>query len=325
MRILQKVMVAALIAAGIVIAAAPVSSQNYPNRPVRLVVPTLPGSGSDAVARLISQPLAERLGQQVVVDNRAGAANMIAGEIVAKSAPDGYTLLMATTTSATVPAMYTKVPYDLLRDFAPITQMTSQPNVLVVHPSLPATTVRELIALAKAKPGEITFASAGSGTIQHVMMEAFLMMAGARMLHVPYKSPAPAFIDVVAGRVWVMLPSVLGAAPHVRADRLRPLGVTSAKRAAIMPDLPTLAEAGVPGYEAAQWWGLVAPAGTSREIIARLNKDVVSVLHTQDIYARLAKDGAEVVAGSPDEFGILLRTEVAKWAKVVKSAGIKAD
>lgn len=297
----------------------------YPTRPLRIIVPTSTGGSSDTVARLISQPLSERLGHQVVVDNRAGAASMIGTETVARSAPDGYTLLMAVPALATNPSMYKKVPYDALRDFAPVTLAINQPHILVVHPSFPARSVKELIAVAKARPGEIVFASAGMGSNLHLAMELFLVMTGTRMLHVPYKGPTPGIIDLVAGRVSVMMPGIVPGGPHVRTGRLRALGVTGPNRAAAMPDLPTVAEAGVPGYEAAVWNGLLAPADTPKEIIARLHKEVTAVLLTQDIKERLAREGAEVVAGSPEEFSSHIRAEISKWAKVVKSAGIQPE
>ena len=321
----QRVTVTTLFVVGVVVAAAPVSSQNYPARPVRIVVPNAPGSSGDITARLIAQPLSERLGQQVVVDNRAGAGTMIGGEIAAKSPPDGYTLLMGFSTLAINPAIYKKVPYDALRDFAPITQVVYLPGVLVAHPSLPAKSVKELIALAKARPGDIPFASAGRGGYSHLSMELFISMAGIRMLHVPYKGTGPGVIDLLAGHVSVSTFNALSAVPHVRSGKLRALGVTSARRAVVLPEVPTIAEAGVPGYETTQWNGLLAPAGTPREVIARLHKESVAVLGTPDLKERLAKDGAEPVASSPEEFGAYIRTETVKWAKVVKSAGIQAE
>ena len=325
MRASWKVTAATLIVAGTAVAAAPVHSQGYPSRPLRVVVPSSAGSGADFSARLISQPLSERLGQQVVVENRAGAATMIGTELVAKAPPDGYTLLLGVGTLATAPSMYKKVPYDAQRDLAPITQLASVANVLVVHPSLPAKSVKELVALAKARPSEIAFASSGTGTNPHLSMELFLFMTGTKMLHVPYKGPTPGMIDLLAGRVSAMATSITASLPHVRAGRLRLLGVTTAGRVAAMPDVPTIAEAGVPGYEAVQWWGLLVPAGTPAEIIARLHRDAVSVLTTQDIRERFAREGMTVVAGAPQEFAAYIRTETLKWAKIVKSAGIQPE
>lgn len=298
---------------------------NYPNRPVRIIVPNAPGSSGDITARLIAQPLSERLGQQVVVDNRAGAGTMIGGEIAAKSPPDGYTLLMGFATLAINPAIYKKVPYDALRDFAPITEVVFLPGILVAHPSLPVKSVKELIVLAKARPGEIPFASAGKGGYSHLSMELFMSMAGIRMLHVPYKGTGPGVIDLLAGHISVGTFNALSAVPHVRSRKLRALGVTSARRAVVVPEVPTIAEAGVPGYETTQWLGLLAPAGTPREIIVRLHKESVAVLRMPDIKERLAKDGAEPVASSPEEFAAHIGSETTKWAKVVKSAGIQPE
>jgi len=325
MRVLWTVTAATLIVVGMVVAAAPVHSQGYPSRALRIVVPSSAGSGADFSGRLIAQPLSERLGQQVVIENRAGAATMIGTELVAKAPPDGYTLLLGVGTLATTPSMYKKVPYDAQRDLAPITQLASVANVLVVHPSLPAKSVKELVALAKARPSEIAFASSGTGTNPHLSMELFLYMTGTKMLHVPYKGPTPGMIDLLAGRVSAMATSITASFPHVRSGRLRVLGVTTAKRAAAMPDVPTIAEAGVPGYEAVQWWGLLVPAGTPAEIIARLHRDAVSVLTAPDIRDRFAREGMTVVAGAPQEFAAYIRTETLKWAKIVKSAGIQPE
>ena len=322
----QSIAVLCSVALAAALAAPEVSAQgSYPNRAVRMVVPSSVGSGVDLGARLITPPLSERLGQQVVVDNRAGAGTMIGIELAAKSPPDGYTLLMSPSTLAINPAMYKKVPYDARRDFAPITQIGTITNVLAVHPSLPAKSVKELIALAKAKPGEIVFASAGIGTNPHLAMELLLVMTGTRMLHVPYKGSGPGYIDLLAGRVEVMISSTIAILPHVRSGRLRALGVTTAKRVTSLHDVPTIAEAGVPGYEAVQWWGLLAPAGTPKEIISRLHKDTVSVLLTPDIRERFASEGTEVVANSPEEFAAYMAIETAKWAKVVKNAGIQPE
>jgi tripartite-type tricarboxylate transporter receptor subunit TctC len=324
MPVLRSIAVVALILACSV-PAAEALAQTYPSRALRIVVPSSSGSGADYSARLISQPLSDRLGQQVVVENRAGAATMIGTEVVAKSPPDGYTLLLGVGTLATAPAMYKKVPYDALRDLAPVTQLASVANVLVVHPSLPAKSVKDLVALAKARPGEIAFASSGTGTLPHLSMELFLVMTGTRMLHVPYKGPGPGLFDLLSGRVSAMTTSTTAAFPHIRSGRLRVLGVTTARRVAVMPDVPTIAEAGVPGYESVQWWGLLVPAGTPGDIIARLHKEIVSVMSTQDIRERFEKEGMAVIAGSPQEFGAYIRAETEKWARIVKRAGIQPE
>ena len=297
----------------------------YPTRPVRVVVSTSAASGTDTVARLIAQPLAERLGQQVVVENRAGAATMIGTEIVARSAPDGYTLLMSPPALTINPAMYKKLPYEAQRDFAPITHAISTPLVITVHPSLPVKSVKELIALAKARPGEIAFAHSGSGSITHLAMVTFLVMTGTHMLPVAYKGPAPGMIDLMAGRVSIQALSAVAVVPHIRSEKLRALGVTTARRVKGLTEVPTIAEAGVPGYEVVSWAGLLAPAKTPKDVIARLHKETTSVLRMQDVSERISRDGSEVVASSPDELGAFLRAETAKWAKFIKSAGIEPE
>jgi tripartite-type tricarboxylate transporter receptor subunit TctC len=310
---------------GCVLAAGIASAQPYPTRPVRLVVPSAPGGGTDITARIIAPKLSELLGQQVIVENRAGAGTMIGGEVVARAAPDGYTLLMGISTLAINPAMYKKVLYDALKDFAPISQVVSLPNVLVTHPSLPVRTVKELIAFARARPGQIHYASAGVGTNPHLSVELFLSMAGLKMIHVPYKGSGQGIVDIVAGHVPVMMPSILTGLPHAKGGRVRALGVTSAKRAGGAPQVPTIAEAGVPGYEAVQWFGVLAPAGTPREIVARLHGEIVRTLQSADVRDRLAGDGADPVGSTPEEFAAFLRAETAKWAQVVKSAGIQPE
>jgi tripartite-type tricarboxylate transporter receptor subunit TctC len=297
----------------------------YPVKPVRLIVPSSAGGGSDIVARTVAPKLAERLGQQIVVENRAGAGTMIGGEAAARAAPDGYTLLMGISTLATNPAIYRKVPYNALTDFAPISLVLSAPNILVVHPSLPVKTVKELIGFARAHPGQLNFASAGTGTNPHLCMELFLSMAKVKMVHIPYKGSAPAMIDVVAGQVPVSMATMLTGLPHVRAGRLRALGVSGAQRSAVAPDVPTISEAGVPGYEAVQWYGVLAPAQTPKEIVARLNRDLVAVLHSPEVKERFAAEGAEAAGNSPEAFARYLRSETEKWAKVARAAGIKPE
>jgi tripartite-type tricarboxylate transporter receptor subunit TctC len=288
-------------------------------------VPSSPGGGTDITARIIAPKLSEYLGQQVVVENRAGAGTMIGGEVVARAASDGYTLLMGISTLAINPAMYKRVPYDALKDFAPISQVVSLPNTLVSHPSVPVKSVKELIALGRAHPGQINFASAGIGTSPHLSMELFLVMAKLKMMHVPYKGSGQGVVDVLAGHIALMMPSILTALPYAKDGRLRALGVTSAKRAPGAPDIPTIAEAGVPGYEATQWFGVLAPAGTSRDIVNRLHKEIVRVLQAPEIRQRLSADGADPVGSTPQEFAAYLRSETAKWADVIRSAGIKPE
>ena len=315
-----------LLAALVIAPALNVHAQSdYPNRPVRIIVPTATAGGNDTVGRLIAQGLTERLGRQVVVENRAGASTMIGGELVAKAAPDGYTLLMGVSTLAINPATFKKVPYEAMRDFAPITQAVFAPNLMMMHPAVPAKSVKEFVAFAKARPGQIAYGSAGFGTNPHLTMELFCAMTGIRMIHVPYKSSTPGVVDLIAGQIAIMAPNMLQSIPHVRAGRLRALGVTSAVRSASAPDIPTIAEGGLPGYESVQWYGLLAPAGTPREIISRLHAETVAILRTPDAGKRLAGDGAEVVASTPDEFAVLIKAETVKWAKVVKSAGIEPE
>jgi tripartite-type tricarboxylate transporter receptor subunit TctC len=298
----------------------------YPDHPVRLVVPSPPGGGTDTSTRIIAPKLAEYLGQQIVIDNRGGASGNIGAELVARAAPDGYTLLACIASHTSNPAVMKQVPYDFARDFAPISLTVTLPNVLVSHPSLPAKTVRELIAFAKTRPGQLQFATGGIGANQHLAMELFLNETGLKMIHVPYKGVGPALIDVVAGHVPLMMGNILVALPHIRSGRVRAFGVTSAQRASGAPDIPTIAESGLRGYEAVQWYGLLAPAGTPREIVSKLHAGVVHALQDPVIKKRFVDDGAEPTPSStPDEFGTFIRAELAKWAKVVKAAGIKPE
>jgi tripartite-type tricarboxylate transporter receptor subunit TctC len=299
---------------------------SYPDHPVRLIVPSPPGGGTDTSTRIIAPKLAEYLGQPIVIDNRGGASGNIGAEMVARAPADGYTLLACIASHTSNPAVMKHVPYDFARDFAPISLTVTLPNVLVSHPSLPAKTVRELIAFAKARPGQLQFATGGVGANQHLAMELFLNETGLKMIHVPYKGVGPALIDVVAGHVPLMMGNILVALPHIRSGRVRAFGVTSAKRASGAPDIPTIAESGLPGYEAVQWYGLLAPAGTPREIVSKLHAGVVHALQDPVIRKRFVDDGAEPTPSStPDEFGAFIRAELAKWAKVVKNAGIQAE
>lgn len=297
----------------------------YPTRAVRLIVPSSPGGGTDISARILAPQLTQFLGQQVIVENRPGAGTMIGGEAVARAAPDGYTLLMGISTLAINPAMYKKVTYDALKDLAPISQAVSLSNVLVIHPSLPARNVKEFVAFVKARPGQINFASAGVGTSPHLSMELLLVLAKLNMVHVPYKGSGPGVTDLVAGHVPVMMPNMLSAQPHIKSGRLRALGVTGTKRAPGADDIPTIAEAGVAGYEAVQWYGVLAPAATPRDIITRLHTGVVRALQNPEVRQRLLNDGAEPVGSSPEEFAAYLRSETTKWAQVIKAAGIKPE
>lgn len=301
------------------------STGNYPVKPIRLVVPSSPGGGTDIVGRVVAQKLSEAVGQQVIVENRAGAGTMIGNEVVARSAPDGYTLLMGVSTLATIPAVYKTVRYNALTDLAPITQAVTVPNALVVHPSLPARSVKALIALGKARPRELAAGSAGVGTNPHLSLELFRTMGGIELVHVPYKGSGPGIIGLVSGEVAILFPSVPTALPHVKSGRVRAIGVTTTKRADTMPDVPTIAEAGLPGYESTQWFGVLAPAATPRPIVDRLHRDITNGLRAADVKQHLAAEGALIVASSPEQFGAYIRSETDKWARVVKAAGIKPE
>ncbi len=301
------------------------AQDTYPARPIRIVVPSGSGSGSDILARMIAQRLTERLGKQVVVENRTGAGNMIGYEFVARSAPDGYTIGSGVSTLAINAVTFKKVPYNALRDFEPISHTANVPNLLVTHPALPVKNLKDLLALAKSRPGELFYASAGFGTNPHLTIELLGSMAQVRFVHVPYKSGPPGLTDLMAGQVQLMATAMNYLRPHALAGRLRALGVTTAKRTASMPDMPTLAEAGVPGFESVQWYSLIAPAKTPRPIIERLNREVVAYLKLPEVQEKLVADGTEVVGTTPEEFAAFLREETVKWASVAKAAGIKPE
>lgn len=296
---------------------------SYPTRPIRLIVPSSPGGGTDIVTRQLTPGLSQALGRQVVVDNRPGAGTMIGIDLAAKSPPDGYTLLMGLATLGTLPATYKKLPYDTLRDLAPITQAVATPFILTVHPSLPVKSVKELIAFARKRPGEINYGSAGQGTTPHFTMELFLTMAGLKMVHVPYKGSGPMITDLVAGHVTAATLTLLSGLPHVRSGRLRGLGITGTQRSRALPELPTVAEAGVPGYESALWYGLLAPGATPRPIIERLHGAMRDVLYSSEVKRRFDADGAEILANTPEEFKRALEVELVKWEKVARAAGIR--
>jgi tripartite-type tricarboxylate transporter receptor subunit TctC len=299
------------------------AQESYPTRTIRIIVPTAPGGPSDVGARLIAAELQKRWGRPVVVETRPGAGTIIGSEAVARAAPDGYTLLLSPSTLATNPASYRKMPYDALTDFAPITQTHFVPNLFVTHPGLPAKTTKEFVALARARPNEILYGSAGHGTNPHLTIELFASMAGVQLYHVPYKGTLPGLTDLLAGRIVMMATSAMSLlVPHVNTGKLRALGVSSAKRSQALPEVPSIAEA-VPGYEAVQWSALMAPAGTSQEIVRKLHKEVVAVLHTAEIKARLNADSAEIVGSTPEELAAFLRAETEKWARVAKRAGIE--
>ena len=299
---------------------------DYPAKPIRLVVPAAPGGGADFLARIVGVKLGELVGQSVVVENRAGASGTIAADGTAKSAGDGYTVLMGQSTSIVIaPQLYPKLPYDTLRDLKPVTLVAEVPNVMVVHPSVPANTVKELIALAKAKPEMLNFGSSGNGAPSHLAGEMFKSATGTRLVHVPYKGAGPAVNALIAGEIQVMFAPIVAVLPQVKAGRLRALGVTSAKRSAAAPDLPTLAETGLTGYEISSWFGLFVPASTPAAVVDKLFKETNRVLKSPDVIERFAKEGAEPVGSTPAEFNNYVRTEFVKYNKVIKDNGIKAD
>jgi tripartite-type tricarboxylate transporter receptor subunit TctC len=298
-------------------------SQEYPSRPVRIIVPSPPAGGTDIVARVLAQHFAKSFGQQFFVENKPGAGNMIGIEAVARSAPDGYTLLMTASTLALNSVLFKKVPYDPVRDFAPITLTATAPNVLLVHPSVPAQSLAEFIALAKAKPGALSYGTPGIGTSPHLSMELLKSMAGIDLQHVPYKGTAAAVTDVIGGQIAATFSNALTAKPQVDAGRVRALAITGPRRIEALPNVPPVAEAGVPGYEAMQWYGLLAPAGTPAAIVERLNAEALKALRSTEMKERLAADGAEPLGGSPAEFSALIRRELDKWTRVARAAGIE--
>ncbi len=297
----------------------------YPTRPLRIIVPSTPGGGSDISARLIAQAFTQRWGQSAVVENRAGAGTIVGTDLAAKAPRDGHTLLMAPGAFATNPSTYKKLPFDPVRDFVPISHVMSMPQLLAVHPAVPAKTVQAFIALAKARPGQIHYAAAGHGTLPHLSMELFANMAQIRMINVPYKGNL-GIVDLLGGRIDATVSSSMYVVlPHVRSGRLHALGVTAAARMQALPDVPTIAEAGVPGYEALQWAGLLAPTGTPREILLKLHQETVAYLRRPETMEYLARDGNIVVASSAEEFSAFIKAEIAKWANVVKAAGIQPE
>ncbi|MEO8675947.1 MAG: tripartite tricarboxylate transporter substrate binding protein [Casimicrobiaceae bacterium] len=308
------------------LAAIVASAQTYPAKPIRLVVPFPPGGATDILARDVAQKLTEAWGQQVIVDNRPGAGGNIGSELVAKAAPDGYTLEMGTVgTHAINASLYAKMPYDHVKDFAPVILVAGVPNVLVVNPALPANSVAELIAYAKANPGKLNFASSGNGTSIHLSGELFKFMAGVQMTHVPYKGSAPALQDLLGGQVQLMFDNLPPSLPQIKAGKLRALAVTSLTRAPALPDVPTMAEAGLPGFEASSWFGVLAPAGTPPAIVTKLNAEIAKWLATPEAKERLSKQGANAAGGTPEDFAKHIAAETAKWAKVVKDSGAKID
>jgi tripartite-type tricarboxylate transporter receptor subunit TctC len=301
------------------------TAQPYPSKPIRIIVPTSPGGIIDIVARMVGQKLTEVTGQIVVIENRAGASNNIGTEYVARAPADGYTLLAATLPLVVNPGLFEKLPFNVERDFAPVSLVVSAPYVLVAHPSLPAKSVKELVALAKAKPGALSYSTGGSGTNLHIAAELFALQAGIKLLHIPYKGGGPALGSVIAGEAALSFPSLGAVLPQVNAGRLRAIGITSTQRSPLLPQVPTIAEAGYPDYAFNSWVGLLAPAGTPANIVAALNTQIVKAMRNPAVIERLAADGNEVVAGSPEQFAALIKTELVRWAKVVKASGMKPE
>lgn len=314
---------ATLLAAALLAGAAAASAQEYPSKPVRLIVPTSPGGGTDITARIVAPKLGEQLGQQVVVENRAGASTMIGMEHVARAAPDGYTIAMGISSLTIQPHLRSKVPYDALRDFAPVSQVIKVPHLLVAHPSLPARSVKELVAFARPRPGELNYAAGSVGSNAHMAMELLASTAGLKMVHVPYKGTGPALSDTLAGHLSLMMANLMAALPHVKNGRLRAYGVTSAQRAGVAPEVPTIAEAGLTGYEVVQWFGIFAPAKTPQDVIGKLHAATAQALQDQGVRQRLVSDGAEPIGNTPAAFAEIVREEHARWAKLIKGAGIR--
>ena len=309
---------------GVIAAAA--TAQAYPGKPVRLVSPYPPGGANDILARIVGQKLGENLGQQIVIENRGGATGNIGAEFVAKAAPDGYTILMAQASNLAINiSLMGKLPFDPVKDFTAVTLVATTPNLLVVRPSFPVRTVKDLVVLAKSKPGAINYASSGSGSAGQLAAELFKKVAGVDMLHIPYKGAAPALTDVVAGQAQIYFTSPISAQPFVKGGRLRMVAVTSLKRSPSTPDIPTVAESGYPDFDVVSWWGIVTPAGVPKEIVAKLHAEIIKVLALPEIKARLADQGADAASNTPAQFAAYIKSEIAKWATLIKELGVKSE
>lgn len=299
-------------------------AQNYPVRPVRLIVPVPPGGGQDIMARALAQRLSDSWGQTVVVDNRSGASAVLGTELLARAAPDGYTLILISSTHVIAPSL-NKVPYDPIKDFTPVTQVSSQPYLMGIHPSLPAKSVQEFVELAKSRPGQLNYGSAGNGTAVHLAGELFKLMTGTNLTHIPYKGGGPALLALMSGETALLFASLPSLLPQAKAGKVRALAVSSAGRTDAAPALPTVAESGLPGFEVVNFYGVLAPRGTQKVIVARLNADITRILNMPDLKQRMASEGTDAVGSTPENFGVFLVTEVAKWAKVVKAANIRGE
>jgi tripartite-type tricarboxylate transporter receptor subunit TctC len=320
---LARLLVAAM---ALALAADDAQAQTYPSKPIRMVVPFTPGGTTDILARTVGQKMGEAWGQPVVVDNRPGAGGNIGSELVAKSAPDGYTLLMGTiSTHAINASLYKRLPFDPTRDFAPVSRVGTLPNILIVHPSVPVKSVKELIELAKSKPGDLNFASSGVGTSLHLSGELFNSMAGVKLVHVPYKGSSPALADLLGGQVKIMFDNLPSALPHVKAGKLKPLAVTGAKRAGVLPEVPTVIGSGLPGFEVTSWFAVFAPAKTAKDIITKLNGEIVKILNSADVKEKLTQLGVDAAPTTPEELAAFAKAETEKWGKVVKATGASAD
>ena len=313
------------LAAAALVAAAAATAQTYPERPVRLVVPWPPGGSVDTTARYVNEQLGKELGQPIVIDNRSGATGNIGTEAVARAKPDGYTLLINTITIATAPALFPSLPFDVVKDFAPISVVAQAPHLLIVNNNLPAKSVRELVALLRASPGKLSYASAGNGTNFHIAAELFKELSQTYALHVPYRGGGPALLDTISGQVDFSFPSLTAGLPQAAAGRVRALAVTSAARSPAIPDLPTIAEAGLPGYEFTSWQLVLAPAGTPREIVARIHRGIVQTMKSPQVLERYAREGTIPMSTSPEEAAAFLKAEIARWTKIIRERGIKAD
>ncbi len=315
-----------IVCACALLTAQPVQAQGWPTKPLRFISPFAPGGGADITSRIIAQKLAESLGQQVLVDNRGGAGGMIGVDMGAKAPPDGYTMVLGTIGPIAInPSLYSKMPYDPVRDLIPVTLAADALNVLVVHPALPVKNVKELVALGKARPDQLNYGSSGPGATDHLAGELFNLLTGTKMVHVAYKGGAPAIIDLVAGNVQVIFSTVSTAFGQIKSGRIRALAMTGTKRFVLMPDLPTIAEAGVPGFAVNNWYGVFVPTGTPKEIVTRLNADIVKALNLADAKQRLLESGIEATPSTPDQFATYIQSETKKWAKVVKDANVKVE
>ncbi|MBI4293524.1 MAG: tripartite tricarboxylate transporter substrate binding protein [Betaproteobacteria bacterium] len=320
----MRIATPALLLCALIASAPGVLAQTFPTKPIRIIVPVASGGPNDILARLAGQKLTEAWGQQVIVDNRPGAGGTIGAELAARAVPDGHTLLMVAPNHATNPTLMRKLPFDTLRDFSPVILLAMAPHVLLVHPTVPVKSVQELIALGKASPGKIAFGSGGNGTSIHLTAEIFCLKAGLKMVHVPYKGQMPAITDLIRGEVSWMFAGIAPTMPFIKAGKLRPIAVSSLQRASALPDVPPVADT-MPGFEASSFYGLFVPSATPKDVIGKLNREIAKAFRSPDMRERLARDGTEVVAGSPEEFDAFFRAEIQKWAQVIKQAGIRIE